>query len=190
LALLLPNIDSPIGLISAKAKVAYMKGIILFAAVCLGLSSYTSAFGQDYNYRYGGSRVINQSQIGLPNPSSTYIGSGTLSKSAQGAIETGAQANPNLPKVNVGGFIGTPGDNLYGNNPIRSQEAKRLRAAQQQRTRIIYIRQPEKPAAPTYVPDKNVALEYSSAPAESSDQSGHSAQPVQTPASGEQKAAQ
>ncbi len=169
---------------------AYMKRIILFAVVSVGLSSHRSAFGQDYNYRYGGLRVINQSQIGLPNPSSSYIGSGTLSKSAQGAIETGAQANPNLPKVNVGGFIGTPGDNLYGNNPIRSREAKRVRAAQQQQTRIIYIRQPAKPVAATYVPDKNVALEYTSGPAETSDQSAQSAQPVQTPASGEQKAAQ
>jgi hypothetical protein len=147
--------------------VIYMKRFILLSALSLGLSSYGNAFGQDYNYRYGGNRVINQGQIGLPNPSSSYIGSGTLSKSAQGAVETGAQANPNLPKVNAGGFIGTPGDNMYGNNPIRSQEARRARAAQRQQTRIIYVRQPVKPVGEPYVPDKNVALEYSGAPSES-----------------------
>ena len=90
-----------------------------------------------------------------------------MSKSAQGAVETGAQANPNLPKVNSGGFIGTPGDNLYGSNPIRSQEAKRVRALPQQQTRIIYIREPAKPVGEVYVPDKNVALEYSGTPSDS-----------------------
>jgi hypothetical protein len=147
-----------------------MKRFILLATLTIGLSSFESALGQDYNYRYGGSRVINQSQLGLPNPSSSYIGSGTLSKSAQGTVETGAQANPNLPKVNAGGFIGTPGDNMYGSNPIRSQEIKRARAAQHQQTRIIYIQQPAKPIGETYVPDKNVALEYSEVPSESSKQ--------------------
>lgn len=169
-----------------------MKRSILVLPFLLALNSYVSAFGQDYNYRYGGCRVINQSQIGLPNPSSTYIGVGTLSKSAQGAIEIGAQANPNLPKVNAGGFIGTPGDNLYGNNPIRSQVPKRVQLVQQ-RTRVIYVRQPVKPAGELYVPDKNVPLEYSDLPAQSSYQSerpASTAQGVAAPQDSAQKAAQ
>ncbi len=140
-----------------------MKRIIVLGLLSFALSSYNCTFGQSYNY--GGGRVVNQGQIGLPQPSSSYIGSGTLSKSAQGAVETGAQANPALPKVNSGGFIGTPGDNMYSSKPIRAQELKRIRPAQPQ-TRIIYVREPAKPVGQTYVPDKNVPLEYSNFPVE------------------------
>lgn len=74
------------------------------------------AFAQGYHYSWGDSRVVNQGQIGLSNPSGTYIGSGTLSKSAQGYMQSGAQVNPGLPRVNMGAHIATPGDNQYGAN--------------------------------------------------------------------------
>lgn len=128
-----------------------------------------SAFAQgvSYNYRYGDSRIINQSETGLSHPSGTYIGSGTLSKSAQGIAETGAQANPGLPKVNSGGFIGTPGDNMYGNNPIRSVEAKKMVRAP---VRVIYVQAPQQPRGPreyAYTPGQNSPLQYGGGGADS-----------------------
>jgi hypothetical protein len=120
------------------------------------------AQGTNYNYRYGDSRIIIQSETGLTHPSSTYIGPGTISKSAQGLPEAGAQANPGLPKVNAGGFIGTPGDNLYGNNPIRAVEPQKM---VRQPVRIIYVQpqqqqQPRQPREYAYTPGQNAPLQY------------------------------
>ena len=120
------------------------------------------AQGVNYNYRYGDSRIVIQSETGLSHPSSTYIGSGTLSKSAQGLPEGGAKANPGLPVVNHGSFIGTPGDNLYGDNPIRSIEPKK---EAHQPVRVIYIQspqqqQPRQPREYAYTPGQNAPLEY------------------------------
>ncbi|PWT96633.1 MAG: hypothetical protein C5B53_09240 [Candidatus Melainabacteria bacterium] len=119
------------------------------------------AQGVNYNYRYGDSRIIIQSETGLVHPSATYIGPGTFSKSAQGIPENGPQANPGLPKVNAGGFIGTPGDNLYGNNPIRAVEAKKM---VRQPVRVIYVQPPQpqvrQPREYAYTPGQNSPLQY------------------------------
>jgi len=122
------------------------------------------AMAQGYTYRYGDTRVVQQSSIGLPNPSSTYIGTGTLSKSAQGAMTGGPLANPGLPRVNHGSYVGTPGDNQYGNDPIVNQnprtiEAKnaRIRALREmQIQRQIQI--PKQPAPNVYMPGQNENL--------------------------------
>jgi hypothetical protein len=63
-----------------------------------------------YHYSYGNARVTNQSQTGLYTPSSTYIGAGTMSQSAQGKA---AGVGGNLPAVNMGAHVRTPGDNMY-----------------------------------------------------------------------------
>jgi len=91
-------------------------------------------------------------------PSSTYIGPGTVSKSAQGIIKYGAQVNPGLPKVNRGNYIGTPGDNLYTTTPILSHQDENKTVARQP-NKIIYKQQPQK-TQDTYVPDPNVPLNY------------------------------
>lgn len=96
----------------------YMKKTLLTAVAALVCTAAVSpAFAQNssYNFHYsnGSARVCNQNQIGLMDPSGTYIGSGTLSKTAQGLQVGGAQANPLLPKVPWGANIQTPGDNFY-----------------------------------------------------------------------------
>lgn len=98
-----------------------------------------------HHYEYGGSRVVRQSQNGLATPSSTYIGTGTLSKTAQG-IEP--NSNPNLPQVNMGGAIKTPGDNIY--RPKQSQQQYPQRYQQR---RYMYM-QPQQQQN-YYVPGQN-----------------------------------
>jgi hypothetical protein len=141
--------------------------LLLFSVLLVCPSAF--AQGVSYNYRYGDSRIINQSETGLSHPSGTYIGPGTFSKSAQGIAEKGSQANPGLPKVNAGGFIGTPGDNLYGDNPIRSVEAQKMA---RQPVRVIYIRpqqqQPRQPKEYAYIPGQNSPLEYGGGGSDSS----------------------
>jgi hypothetical protein len=88
--------------------IAYLMSATL-ACSCFQLPS----FAQAYNESFGGSRVIYQNQTGLFNPSSTYIGAGTLSRSAQGK---GAGIGGALPAVNMGSHVRTPGDNLYNND--------------------------------------------------------------------------
>ncbi len=99
-----------------------------------------------HHYEYGGSRVVRQSQNGLANPSSTYIGSGTLSKTAQG-IEP--QGNPSLPSVNYGGAIKTPGDNIY--QPKQPQQRYPQRYQQQRR----YMYMPQQQQQNYYTPGQN-----------------------------------
>jgi hypothetical protein len=82
-------------------------GLIL--AVLLASQAVAPAFAQ-YHYSYGNGRVTNQSQTGLYTPSATYIGSGTLSESAQGKR---AGIGGALPAVNMGAHVRTPGDNMY-----------------------------------------------------------------------------
>jgi hypothetical protein len=95
--------------------------LILAAALSLlAISFSTRANAQTYHYSWGGTRVVNQGQIGLSNPSGTYIGPGTMSKSAQGAVAP--VTNPNLPNVNMGAHIGRPGDNQYGPNRMFSDQ--------------------------------------------------------------------
>lgn len=130
--------------------------------VVLAVLACPRTIAQGYNYRYGDSRIVIQSETGLSHPSGTYIGPGTISKSAQGAVEVGAQANPGLPKVNHGGFVGTPGDNQYGNNPIHSVEPRRVQA--RRAPQFIYIKpqEPPKPKEYMYIPGQNAPMQYSS----------------------------
>jgi hypothetical protein len=134
--------------------------LLLFSALLACPSAI--AQGTNYNYRYGDSRIIIQSETGLVHPSSTYIGPGTISKSAQGIPEGGARANSGLPVVNHGGFIGTPGDNLYGDNPIRSVEP--AKKAARQPVQVIYVQprqqQPRGPREYAYTPGQNAPLQY------------------------------
>jgi hypothetical protein len=96
------------------------------------------AFAQAYHKEYGGSRVIMQCQTGLYNPSATYIGSGTLSQSAQGKS---AGVGGSLPAVRMGSTVRTPGDNLYnndgtdrqGNGALIYQDEERAMVMQQYR---------------------------------------------------------
>ncbi len=83
---------------------------ILCALACVPV------LAQSYNYSYGNSRVI-QGGNGLAAPSSSYIGPGTMSQSARGSAPGGAIANPNLPSVNMGANVRTPGDNMYRPKP-------------------------------------------------------------------------
>ena len=91
---------------------------VLCAAFLLVGAPPSWSQGQSYHYSYGGGRIVNQGQIGLSNPSGTYIGPGTLSQTARGNTPGGAQANPGLPAVNFGAHIGTPGDNQYSQAPL------------------------------------------------------------------------
>jgi hypothetical protein len=96
-----------------------------------------------YHYSYGNSRVVNQSQTGLYTPSSTYIGAGTLSRSAQGKA---AGIGADLPVVNMGSHVRTAGDNLYnGNGTDRMGNGaliyKDQEAAIAARQRAKYLRQ-------------------------------------------------
>jgi hypothetical protein len=112
--------------------------LFLLGINCLPVSA-------QHHYEYGGSRVVRQSQNGLATPSSTYIGAGTLSKTAQG-IEP--NNNPNLPNVNYGGAIKTPGDNIY-----RPKEPQQQRYPQRYQQRRYYMQQQPQPNY--YVPGQN-----------------------------------
>lgn len=82
-----------------------------------------------YNYHFnsGGARVVNQNNVGLVDPSGTYIGGGTLSQTARGLQVGGAQANPLLPKVPWGANIQTPGDNFYGANRVEKKSGSGIK---------------------------------------------------------------
>lgn len=85
--------------------------VILVAIVC---ASSLPAGSQSYQYSYGTSRVVNQGQNGLANPSSSYIGPGTVSQSARGlpaGVSSGGMSG--LPQTKMGAHVGTPGDNQY-----------------------------------------------------------------------------
>jgi len=121
-----------------------MKATALSLILLMGASSIP-AFAQ-YHYGYGNSRVTRQSQNGLSTPSSTYIGAGTLSKTAQGIEPNG---NPSLPSVNYGGAIKTPGDNIY-----RPKQQAQPRMMQQQGRRYMYYQQPQQSGS-YYTPGQN-----------------------------------
>jgi len=59
-----------------------LSAIAAMAATALILLSASAAEAQQYDYRSGGARVI-QNSGGLATPSNTYITRGTLSPSAQ-----------------------------------------------------------------------------------------------------------
>ncbi len=130
-----------------------MKRIILLSLTIAWASNNNSVIAQNTsNYR-----LINQSSNGLAQPSSSYIGPGTLSKTAQEGAGYVPQANPGLPKVNRGAYIGTPGDNLYSGNPDLSQPPQPTYSRQP--IKAIY-RQPVQTAPNVYLPDANIPMSY------------------------------
>lgn len=118
--------------------------IVPTIAIAIALLTLPSqkANAQNYTYSWGTSRVVQKSQDGLSNPSGTYIGSGTLSKSAQGqsAGISGNESNNGLPRVNMGAHVRTPGDNLYSKppaamppGPVKMQNINGMQGVQQQK---------------------------------------------------------
>jgi hypothetical protein len=145
-------------------RIACLLGIITLAS---GLPAMAQ-----YHQSYGDSRVVNQNQTGLYTPSGTYIGAGTMSRSAQGK-QAGSNAG-GLPTTSWGGYIRNPGDDIYtGNNGAmrmdngsmvygdeiaRANAIKRMRQQermmQYQQRRNMYGRQAQ-PQGNLYVPGSN-----------------------------------
>lgn len=96
--------------------------LLVFALLSFGLPAQSQYAQPGYHYSHGGSRVINQHNIGLYMPAATQIGGGTISKSAQGIMQSGEQINPGLPKVPMGSHVGTAGDAEYAKNFTPSQQ--------------------------------------------------------------------
>jgi hypothetical protein len=111
------------------------------------LAGGQSVFAQGYNYSYGNSRVTSANGTGLANPSSSYITSGTMSRSAQGLTAgiSGQPTNNGLPQVNMGANIRTPGDNMY--------QPKQQVVYPQRRVNPYYYQQ--QPPGNYYVPGQN-----------------------------------
>jgi hypothetical protein len=107
-----------------KMKASFA-GMAACLSLCLVAAAQAPALCQNYHANYGGSRVINQGQTGLANPSGTYIGPGTMSQSARGLPPGGSSgiSNPGLPRVNMGANIRTPGDNMYTQKPATQRQA-------------------------------------------------------------------
>lgn len=142
---------------------------ISLSTIILAVSAYPSSA---QNSSSSGARVIYQSSNGLAYPSSSYIGPGTLSKTAQeGAGYAIPKANNGLPKVNRGSYFGTPGDNLYSGNPDLAQHPKTIYSRGS--GRIIY-KQTAKETAKVYTPDPNIPLNYSNYEPDKSMQSENS----------------
>ena len=112
-----------------------IRSLASLTVAAVAAASCLPAFAQGYSYNYGGSRVLNQGQTGLIRPSSTYIGPGTMSQSAQGASPQAQQSNnPLLPKVPWGSTVRTPGDNFYqggapGKDPTQATKQQQAQAA-------------------------------------------------------------
>lgn len=102
---------------SMKTPADKLLRLLIASTFCSALLA-TPALSQNYHYGNGTARVVNQNQTGLYYSESTYIGPGTISKTAQGKQVGGAQANPLLPKVPWGANIQTPGDNFYTNQRV------------------------------------------------------------------------
>src|SRR5262249_35477765 len=83
------------------------------------------------DHLYGDEGCSDTFGMGLPQTHlDSFVGSTPqlpetpLKGSLDRVVPGGAQANPGLPKVNHGSFIGTPGDNLYTYNPTRAVEVR------------------------------------------------------------------
>jgi hypothetical protein len=144
-----------------------MKKTTLLVSLLL-LGSLTPAQAQ-YHYGYGNSRVTNQNQTGLFHPEREYIGCGTLSKSAQGKV---AGIGSDLPVVNMGSHIRTPGDTMYNGQGTmhdtngsflyqdQYQHRENVRYQRWQRQQQALMQQQQVQAAPQqrgnfYVPGSN-----------------------------------
>lgn len=145
-----------------------MKKNALFLAALISLTALP-AFAQQYHKSVGGSRVVQQNQTGLYTPSATYIGAGTMSRSAQGG-QAGVGAA--LPTVNMGSHVRTAGDNMYNDqgsmrasngaflyqDQYAAELARRRAAAQAaQRRQQVMTRQQQRPQGNLYVPGQNGA---------------------------------
>lgn len=150
-----------------------MKNTALILAAMLSITALPS-FAQggpgSYHRSYGNSRVTQQNQTGLYTPSATYIGAGTLSRSAQGKS---AGVGSALPVVNMGSHVRTAGDNMYNDqgsmrasngaflyqDQYMAQQAAAQRKAMQQQQRIQQqqMRNYKPPQGNYYVPGQNGA---------------------------------
>lgn len=146
-----------------------MKNNALFLAALLSITALP-AFAQQYHKSYGNTRVVQQNQTGLYTPSATYIGAGTMSRSAQGKS---AGVGAALPVVNMGSHVRTAGDNMYNDQGsmrasngaflyqdqyMMEQNRKRQAAmAQQQRQQQMMMRNNPRPQGNLYVPGQNGA---------------------------------
>jgi hypothetical protein len=126
-----------------------MKSVYVTLIVALTQASLP-ALGQ-YHYNYGGSRVVNQGQTGLSNPSSTYIGAGTMSQSARGL--PAGMSSGGLPQTKMGGAVGTPGDNQY--TDAVQYERRFGHPHRVLRNNQYYNQQPQQPQGHFYVPGQN-----------------------------------
>ncbi|MBS2009447.1 MAG: hypothetical protein JST01_20505 [Cyanobacteria bacterium SZAS TMP-1] len=135
--------------------------ISLLAALCVGLTAQ-AAHSQSYNYRSGNARVV-QGAGGLPNPSSSYITGGTLSRSAQAGaglctygglqsgsstagITPGVSGNSNLPVARMGSTVGMPGDYMRSDlNPNFSYQQQPRQNTQYRNQRYYYQQQQSNP---------------------------------------------
>ncbi len=129
-----------------------------------------------YHYSYGDARVTNQNNVGLQDPSGSYIGNGTLSQSAQGK---NAGVGGALPSVTLGSHVRTPGDNMYNgdgtdrmnNGALIYQDQKqailaRKAAILRRRQMQSMQRQPVQQSGYVYMPASNGAsASYASQPA-------------------------
>jgi hypothetical protein len=125
-------------------------------------------------------RIINQSSNGLAYPSSSYIGTGTLSRTAQQGIGIAPQSNLALPKVNHGAYFGTPGDNLYTGAPDLSCPPQTVRIPRN--NGVIYKQAPQINEK-VYKPDPNIPMNYSDYKPELPAQIDNAARPGSNPAS-------
>lgn len=104
------------------------------------VSSSLPVCAQGYHQSYGDSRVVRQNQTGLYNPSGSYLGAGTLSRSATGQA-AGSRAG-NLPSTTWSASIRAPGDGLYnGADGTMRQENGSVIYADQVMARNARIRQ-------------------------------------------------
>jgi len=129
----------------------------MMAGLCLGLSAQ-AAQCQSYNYRSGNARVV-MGAGGLPNPSSSYITGGTMSRSAQAGaglvtygglqpgastagITPGSQGSNGLPMARMGSTVGMPGDYMRSDlNPNFSYQQQPRQQVQYRQQRSNYQQQ-------------------------------------------------
>jgi len=124
------------------------KPLLLFVALTFFSSA---ACAQNYQ---NNARVINQSTNGLAAPSSSYIGSGTLSKSAQGVNQPPSNTNPNLPAVNMGANVRTPGDNQYRPKQQQSYSQQTIRTSGKRQPVLHYYEPGQNNQPRSYQPNQ------------------------------------
>jgi hypothetical protein len=146
--------------------------ITLLVGSLLSLTAQSGNCQQNYNYRYGNSRVV-QGAGGLPNPASSYITGGTLSHSAQigagvaspysnlpsgsssaaiqgAGMTPGISGNTGLQSARMGSTVGMPGDYMRSDlNPNFSYQQQQ-QPRQYQRRQVRYQQQQPSNQVATY----------------------------------------